>query len=321
MSVYLVTGGAGFIGSHIVTGLVERGDRVRVLDNLSSGDRRNLAAFEVGEVDSGAPVELLVGDINDADAVARACAGVDGVFHEAAQVSVPGSIDDPVGSYRINVMGTLSMLEGARAAGVERFVFAASSAIYGNDQTLPKTEDMEPDPLSPYSSGKHAGEELLLVWARAYGMRTVSLRYFNIFGPRQTDDSPYSGVIAIFARRLLEGLPITIHGDGENTRDFTHVGNVVQANLLAMDGDVEPGAVFNVGIAESVSLNDLYACMAEIVGSKEKPTHGPPRVGDVRHSLSSIDRIRDQLGYEPVMGWREGLVPTLEWYRERLGLA
>jgi UDP-glucose 4-epimerase len=315
VSLYLVTGGAGFIGSHIVTGLVARGDRVRVLDDLSTGRRENLAHLELGELGSDAPVELVVGDIGDQAAACRACRGAEGIFHEAAQVSVPGSIEDPLTSYRINVMGTLNVLEAARAEGVKRMVFAASSAVYGDSETSPKTEEMATSPLSPYASGKLAGEALLAVWGRAFGMKTVSLRYFNVFGPRQADDSPYSGVIAIFARRLLREEPVTIYGDGEQTRDFVYVEDVVQANLRAMQEPTEPGEIFNVGTGLSVSLNELYSHMRELVGTDAEPFHASPRVGDIRHSLASIERIRDRLGFEPGVGWKEGIAATLDWYR------
>ena len=320
MATFLVTGGAGFIGSHLTTALVRRGDAVRVLDDLSSGVRANLAHLEVGEPGSGAPVELHVADLGDAPALRRACRGVEAIFHHAAQVSVPGSIDDPVTSYRINVMGTLGVLEAARAEGVGRLVFAASSAIYGDSEELPKRETMPPMPLSPYASGKHAGEQLLEVWARAFGMSTVSLRYFNVFGPRQADDSPYSGVIAIFARRLLEGREVVIHGDGGQTRDFVYVDDVVQANLLAAGTEgLAPGEVFNVGTEESVSLLELHEHMRSLVGAQRPAVHGPPRPGDVRHSLASCERIRARLGYRPRTGLREGLAATLDWYRGRLG--
>jgi nucleoside-diphosphate-sugar epimerase len=314
-SLYLVTGGAGFIGSHIATGLVARGDRVRVLDDLSTGRRENLAHLEVGDLGSDAPVELVVGDIGDQAAACRACRGAEGVFHEAAQVSVPGSIEDPLSSYRINVMGTLNVLEAARAEGVKRMVFAASSAVYGDSEASPKTEDLAPEPLSPYASGKLAGEALLAVWGRAFGMKTVSLRYFNVFGPRQADDSPYSGVIAIFARRLLREEPVTIYGDGEQTRDFVYVEDVVQANLRAMEEPSEPGEVFNVGTGLSVSLNELYSHMRELTGTEAEAAHASPRVGDIRHSLASIERIRGRLGFEPSVSWKQGIAATLDWYR------
>ena len=316
MTQYLVTGGAGFIGSHITSALIARGDRVRVLDDLSSGQLGNLAHLEVGEPGSGAPVEFQRGDVVDTQACAAAVQGVTGIFHEAAQVSVPASVEDPVRSYDVNVNGTLRLLEAARSAGVGRFVFAASSAAYGNSETLPKHEEMLPQPLSPYASGKVGGEHLLRVWASCYGMHTVALRYFNVFGPRQADDSPYTGVIAIFARALLEGRVPTIYGDGGQTRDFTYIDNVVAANLAAMDSSIESGSVINVGAAERISLLELFQAMVEILGLDVTPTFGPERAGDVRHSLASLERAKSLLGYEPQVSWREGLARTVAWYRE-----
>ncbi|MEX1025271.1 MAG: SDR family oxidoreductase [Planctomycetota bacterium] len=316
---YLVTGGAGFIGSHLATALVQRGDRVRVLDDLSGGSLDNLAHLEVGSLGSGAPVEFVAGDVAVGDELAVAMEGCFGVFHEAAQVSVPRSIEAPERSYAINVTGTLRVLEAARAAGANRLVFAASSAAYGNSDTLPKEESMTPEPLSPYASGKLAGEHLLAVWARAYGMHTMALRYFNVFGPRQADDSPYTGVIAIFARALLEDRPVTIFGDGEQTRDFTYVDNVVRANLAAMDAEgLESGQVVNVGGGERISLNQLYRAMAKLIGVERDPLYRPERAGDVRHSLASLERARTLLGYSPEVDWRTGLAQTVDWYRSRL---
>jgi len=317
MGLYLVSGGAGFIGSHLVDALVARGDRARVLDNLCSGKRENLAAHELGDVGSGAPVEILTGDIRDPDAVAAACTGAAGIFHEAAQVSVPRSLEDPRESYAINVTGTLNLLEGARGAGVPRFVFAASSAAYGDSEELPKHEAMPANPLSPYASGKLAGEHMLAVWGRQFGIQTVALRYFNIFGPRQADDSPYTGVIAIFARALLEGRTVTIHGDGGQSRDFTYIANAVQANLAAMEADVPPGSVFNVGVGERITILDVYREMAALIGVSTDPEFAPARQGDVRHSLASLERVRAALGYEPRVPLREGLESTVNWYRER----
>src|SRR5690349_15353325 len=237
MATYLVTGGAGFIGSHICEALRARGDGVRVLDDLSSGRLENLGGPAAG-------VEFVRGSLTDPAACRAAVAGVAGIFHEAAQVSVPRSIEDPHASYQVNVQGTLNLLEAARAAKVERLVFAASSAAYGDSETLPKVESMLPQPLSPYASGKLAGEQLLRVYASCYGMRTVSLRYFNVFGPRQADDSPYTGVIALFVRALLRGQAPVIYGDGLQSRDFTYVSNVVEANLSAMARDLdEPGEI------------------------------------------------------------------------------
>lgn len=324
MKRYLITGGAGFIGSHIATGLVERGDTVRVFDDLSSGNLKNLAHLEVGEMGSGASVEFVQGDIRDVEAV-RAAFGaegeIEGVFHEAAQVSVPRSIEEPEASYAINVTGSLNVVESARRAGVRKVVAAASSAAYGDSDVLPKHEGMAPNPLSPYASGKLAMEDILEVWSKVHGMHTVNLRYFNVFGPRQADDSPYTGVIAIFARRLIDTLPITIFGDGEQTRDFTYIDNVVAANLLAMDeGDnpntkVGPGEVLNVGVAERTSLNVLYQAMADLAGVELKPTYAETRAGDVQHSLASLEKTASTIGYQPLIGFAEGIKATFDWYR------
>lgn len=320
MQTYLVTGGAGFIGSHLVEALLCRGDRVRVLDDLSTGTLENLRAAESAAARAEAAVDCVRGTIEDLATCTRACSGVDGIFHEAAQVSVPRSIDDPLASYRVNVTGTQNILEAARANGVRKVIFAASSAAYGNSATLPKLETMLPQPLSPYASGKVAGEHLLRVYAEVYGLQTVSLRYFNIFGPRQADDSPYTGVIAIFARALLEGRSAKIYGDGEQTRDFTFVENVVAANLAAMDGDVEPGTVINIGGGRTVSINAIYACIAEILGVRIAATYEPVRMGDVRDSLASIEKARALLHYEPRVTWEEGLARTVAWYRARVAV-
>lgn len=317
MHTYLVTGGAGFIGSHLAQALLKRGDRVRVLDDLSSGKLENLRAAEAAASRASETVEFLHGSVDDAALCMRACHGVHGVFHEAAQVSVPRSIEDPVASYRVNVSGTQNILEGARANGVRKVVFAASSAAYGNSATLPKVESMAPQPLSPYASGKVAGEHLLRVYAEVYGLRTVSLRYFNIFGPRQADDSPYTGVIALFARALLDGRSAKIYGDGEQTRDFTYIDNVVVANLAAMDLEVEPGVVINIGGGRAVSINAIYARIAELVGAPIPASYEPARTGDVRNSLASIDRARALLQFTPSVTWEEGLARTVAWYRER----
>jgi len=323
MSLYLVTGGAGFIGSHLTTALVERGERVRVLDDLSGGDRANLSHLDVGEPGSGAPVELQVASVTDADAVRAACRDVHGVFHEAAFVSVPLSVERPRESFATNVTGTLHVLEAAREAGVRSVVLASSSAVYGDDPTDRKVETTPTRPLSPYAGDKLAGETLLGVWGRSFGLRTVALRYFNVFGPRQSDDSPYSGVIALFARRLIAGDPITIYGDGEQTRDFVYVEDVVRANLLAAEAELEPGEVLNVASGESVSINALYGELAELVGrlGGAAPAEAPRRVaarsGDVRHSAAGIERIRERLGWEPRVARRAGLERTLEWYLGR----
>jgi nucleoside-diphosphate-sugar epimerase len=314
MALYLVTGGAGFIGSHITAALLARGDRVRVFDDLSSGRLENL---------TGLDVDFVQGDITDAALCMKACRGVDGVFHEAAQVSVPKSVEEPERSYEVNVMGTLRLLEACRQQGVGRLVFAASSAAYGDSETLPKVETMPTSPLSPYASGKVGAEHLLQVYGHLFGIKTVALRYFNIFGPRQLDDSPYTGVIAIFARALLDGggdrtaCAPKIFGDGEQTRDFTYVDNAVQANLKAMGADLEPGTVVNVGGGERISVNELYSAMAAELGVDLAAHYEPARAGDVRHSLASLDRARELLGYEPTVSWREGLSRTVSWYRDR----
>ena len=232
-------------------------------------------------------------------------------------MSVPQSVEDPVTSYGINITGTLQVLDSARRAGVERFVFAASSAAYGDSPTLPKSEDMTPDPLSPYGSAKLGGEHLLRVFGLSYGMKTVALRYFNIFGPRQADDSPYTGVIAIFARKLFSGEAPRIYGNGEQTRDFTHVSNVVRANLLAIGADVAPGSVFNVGTGVQVTVNELYDRMAELVGSEVRPSYSPERAGDIRYSVASTTKAAGELGFTADVSWRDGLVETVGWYRER----
>jgi len=315
---FLVTGGAGFIGSHLAEALVKRGDRVRVLDDLSTGLRENLEPLGVGDLGSGTPVELLRASVTSAAACRTACEGVEAVFHEAALVSVPRSFEEPLQSYEVNVMGTLRLLEAARRAGVKTFVLASSSAAYGGSAVLPKREEMLPEPLSPYASGKLAGEHLLRVWGRTHGMKTVSLRYFNVFGPRQRDDSPYTGVIALFARALLEGRPAAIQGDGEQTRDFTFVDNVVHANLLVLEKELEPGAVINIGAGDRVSIRAIHRAMAKIAGRAAEPVHETARVGDVRDSLASLDRARAWLGYEPRVSWEDGLARTMAWYKSRL---
>ncbi len=314
---FLVTGGAGFIGSHLVTALVRRGDRVRVLDDLSSGRRENLAHLELGDVGSGAPVEILVGNVADPDVALRACQRVEGVFHEAALVSVPRSVEHPSESFAANVTGTFQVLEAARRSSVRRVVFASSSAVYGQDERVPKVESLAPSPASPYAGDKLAGETMLGVWTRTYGISTVALRYFNVFGPRQADDSPYSGVIALFARALLSKRPVTIFGDGEQTRDFVFVEDVVRANLLALDSDLGGARVFNVGTGEARSINALYRQMAALVGSAAEPRYAPARTGDVRHSRASIELIRSALNFEPGVSFAAGLAQTLEWYRGR----
>jgi UDP-glucose 4-epimerase len=317
VALYVVTGGAGFIGSHLVDALIGRGDRVRVVDDLSSGRLENLPRERVGDPGSGTAIELHRADVAERQAVRTALRGASGVFHEAAQVSVPASMRDPEKSYRVNVMGTLNVLEAARAEGVGKVVFAASSAAYGDVATLPKREDMPPRPLSPYAAGKLAGESMLATWSRAFGLETVALRYFNVYGPRQADDSPYSGVIAQFLRRILAGRAPTIFGDGEQSRDFVFVADVVRANLLAMERPLEAGAVINIGTGNRVTIRSLARTLARLADSAVEPVHEPAREGDVLHSLASIERARSWLGFQPSVELEEGLRRTLDWYRAR----
>lgn len=316
MALFVVTGGAGFIGSHLVEALVRRGDRVRVVDDLSSGKLENLSSVPLGGPGSGAAVELIQASVLEEGILNKAFEGARGVFHEAAQVSVPASVRDPITSYQVNAMGTLAVLEAARGTGA-KVVFAASSAAYGDDPSTPKFESQAPRPLSPYAAGKLAGEAMLMAWAGSYGLETVSLRYFNVYGARQADDSPYSGVIALFARALLASRPPTLFGSGDQTRDFVHVDDVVGANLLAMDRHLPPGIVINVGTGRCVTIRELFAHMAKEVGFDGSPAMAPTRAGDVMDSVASISRARDLLGYEPCCDLELGLGRTLAWYRTR----
>ncbi len=315
MTRFLVTGGAGFIGSHIAHALRTRGDDVRVLDNFSTGNRANLSAA-LGDGSDGPKGELVEGDLRDLPTVREACRGVDVVFHEAALPSVARSVEDPVTSDDSNVRGTLHVLLAAKDAGVRRVVYAGSSSAYGESPTLPKHEGMTGDPISPYGVTKFTGELYCRSFARVYGLSTVVLRYFNVFGPRQDPGSPYSGVIALFCRAVLSGSPATIHGDGEQSRDFTFIDNVVAGNLLAAERDVPGGSVLNVATGSSITLNRLVAVLGEIAGRPLVVRHGPPRAGDIRDSLADIARAREILGYRPSVEFREGLARTLDWYRQ-----
>ena len=305
----LVTGGAGFIGSHLAEALVHAGHRVRVLDNLYSGRRANLAPVR-------GDVEFVQGDCADPAAARRAMRGIEAVFHEAAIPSVARSVQDPLASHRGNATATLSVLTAARDAGVRRVVYAGSSSVYGDAKRLPKREDMETRPLSPYAVGKLTGEHYLRIFASLYGLETLTLRYFNVFGPRQNAGSPYSGVISLFTAALLAGRRPVIYGDGRQSRDFTYVANVVDANLRALTVDGAEGDVLNVATGSRVTLNRLLATLARYLGRKVQPRYLPSRAGDVRHSLADITRARRKLGYRPLVDFETGLRKTLEWYRD-----
>jgi UDP-glucose 4-epimerase len=299
----LVTGGAGFIGGHLVAGLVGEGWRVRVLDDFSSGREENLA--DVIDV-----VEVLRGDVRDEAALARAAAGVEVVFHQAAVASVPRSVAEPLRTNAINLDATLRVLETARRSGVRRVVYAASSAAYGNSEALPKRESMTPEPLSPYALQKLAGEYYCHLYASLYGLETVALRYFNVFGPRQDPKSEYAAVIPRFICAALAGEGATIFGDGEQTRDFVYVQDAVRANLLAADASRASGAVINIATGRRISLNELWRAIREITGVAAEARYAPARAGDVRDSVADLSRARDLLGFEPAVPLREGLSRT-----------
>ncbi|MDR7556005.1 MAG: SDR family oxidoreductase [Armatimonadota bacterium] len=319
---YLVTGGAGFIGAHLVRALVERGQPVRVLDNFSTGTPANLAHVLGQPVPQPAPgdrvrvgpVEILHGDVRDLEVCRQACAGVEVVFHQAAMRSVPRSVDDPQGAHAHNATGTLHVLLAAAQAGVRRVVYASSSSVYGDDPTLPKREDQSPAPVSPYAASKLAGEAYCRAFARVYGLSTVSLRYFNVFGPLQDPRSQYAAVIPRFITWTLRGEPLEVHGDGLQSRDFTYVDNVVDANLRAADAPDLRGEVFNVGCGERLTLLDVAAAIERAVGREVARVHTPPRPGDVRHTLADITRARARLGYEPRIRFAEGIVRTVAYF-------
>jgi UDP-glucose 4-epimerase len=308
----LVTGGAGFIGSHIAEALVKRGHRVRVLDNFSTGHRRNLASLK-------GDVEVLRGDCADPRAARKATKGIEVVFHEGAIPSVARSVADPLLSRRANGTATLTMLLAARDSGTRRFIYASSSSVYGDTPTLPKRETMDPHPLSPYAVEKLSGEHYLRMFHQLFGLETVSLRYFNIFGPRQDPGSPYSGVISRFATALIAGETPVIFGDGLQSRDFTYVGNVVDANLRALTARKLEGDAVNIATGRRVTLRGLLAQMARTLGGSPKARYEPARAGDVRHSLADITRARRLLGYRPRWSLDAGLEKTMAWYRETYG--
>jgi nucleoside-diphosphate-sugar epimerase len=308
---YLVTGGAGFIGSHLVEELLRRGETVRVVDNLSTGRRANL---EVAAQAAGAAVpELLDGDLAEAAVAEAAVEGIDYVLHQAAIPSVPRSVAEPIASNRANIDATLQLLVAARDAGVRRVVFAGSSSVYGDAAELPKHEAMPPGPLSPYALQKHVGEQYLRQFTRLYGLDTVTTRYFNVFGPRQDPSSPYSGVISLFIRAVLDGRPPVIYGDGGQTRDFTYVANTVDGVLRAAITPGIAGEVINVATNGRVSLLDLLAEVQRLLGTTVTPTFRPPRTGDIRDSQADITKAARLLGYAPVVPFAEGLRRTVEW--------
>jgi len=313
MASYLVTGGAGFIGSHLAEELVRRGHTVRVADNLMTGHRSNL--------DHVAGVQFLEGDLADPPFAIRAVQGMDYVLHQAAIPSVPRSVQDPITSNRANVDATLNVLVAARDAGVRRLVYAGSSSAYGDTPTLPKQEDMAPQPLSPYALQKLVAEQYCGMFTRLYGLETVTIRYFNVFGPRQDPGSPYSGVISLFATALLAGRQPIIYGDGEQTRDFTHVANVVDGVLRACEAKDAAGQVINVATGGRVSLNQLLEVMNAIVGTQLKPRYEPARAGDVKDSQADLSKAQRLLGYTPVVGLEDGLRHTFEWCRSEAAAA
>ncbi|MBI5473520.1 MAG: SDR family oxidoreductase [Ignavibacteriae bacterium] len=323
--IYLVTGGAGFIGSHIVEELLRRGQHVRVLDNFSTGKRENLdSAVTLAErgqkTEDGAQssvlsrLEVIEGDIRDMVVVGKATQGVHYVLHQAALPSVQRSVLDPMASNDVNVTGTLNLLVAARDAKVKRFVFASSSSVYGNTPTLPKDESMQTQPLSPYAVSKLAAERYCIAFRQVYDMPTVCIRYFNVFGPRQDPTSHYSAVIPKFITSMLRGEPPTIYGDGLQSRDFTYVANVVNANLLACERDEAIGHAMNVACGERYTLLDLHRDLISMTGTSVAPTFGDARPGDVKHSMAAIGLAASKLGYQPIVSWMEGLKRTVEWY-------
>lgn len=311
MSLNLITGIGGFIGSSIARALLSRGEQVRGVDNFSTGNRNNIAEI----LDR---IDFHEADILNLDAMHKACAEVDFVFHEAAIPSVPKSVLDPLGSNRANIDGTVNVLVAARDAKVKRVVYAASSSAYGDTPTLPKHEAMRPDPISPYAVAKLASEHYMISFYRCYGLETVCLRYFNIFGPRQDPSSPYSGVLAKFITQMLRGEQPTMFGDGEQSRDFTYIDNAVEANLLACKApaDKAAGQVFNTATGRRVTLNETFKLLQGMTAYKGEPKYGPERGGDIKHSLAEISKAEAALGYKPIVGFEEGLKRTVEWYRE-----
>ena len=309
MAKYLVTGGAGFIGSNIVDELLRRGHEVRVLDDFSTGREDNVAGF-AGRID------LVRGDVRDAGTVDAAVRGMDYVLHQAALASVPRSVADPSSNNQVNVQGTLNVLIAAHRHKVRRVVYASSSSVYGDSDVLPKVETMTPNPKSPYAVAKLAAEYYCRVFGDLYGLPTVALRYFNVFGPRQDPNSQYSAVIPIFVKALVEGRSPTIHGDGEQSRDFTYIANVVNANLLACEANLTGSRVYNIACGGRYTLNQLFDALRSRIGSDVKPAYGPPRPGDVKHSMAGIDLIQSEIGYRVGVSFEEGVDRTVRWYQD-----
>ncbi|MCL6582706.1 MAG: SDR family oxidoreductase [bacterium] len=311
MALFLITGGGGFIGSNLVKALISQGEKVRVLDNFSTGKRENIA--EVLD-----QIELIEGDIRDFEIVKRSAQGVDYILHQAALPSVPRSIADPISSTSVNIDGTVNLLVAAKDCGVKKFVMASSSSVYGDSPTLPKHEELPPRPLSPYALTKLAGEQYCQIFSRLYGLKTVCLRYFNVFGPGQDPNSQYAAVIPKFIISLLRNTPPTVFGDGEQSRDFTFVENVIQANLLAVRSEVSDGSPINIACGQRISLNELLRELGAILSKKIEPIYQPPRPGDVKHSLAAIERARIYLGFKPVVNTQDGLRKTVDWFSRTL---
>ena len=311
MALFVVSGGGGFIGSNLAEAILRQGDSVRVLDNFATGRRANLENAASWAKAGGGSFELLEGDIRDLDTCRRAVAGADYVLHQAAIPSVQRSVKDPIGSNEVNVGGTLNLLVAARDEKVKRFVMASSSSLYGESETLPKVETMPPAPISPYGLQKLAGETYCGIFHRLYGLPAIALRYFNVFGPRQDPTSEYSAVIPKFITAIKKGAVPTIYGDGEQTRDFSFIANVVQANLRACAaGPAAHGGAFNIACGERISLNELVGILGEFAGRKVAPAYAPHRPGDIKHSLAAIDKARELLGYRPEILVRAGLKAT-----------